>query len=160
MFGHIGLLLWSGTLGYCSDSSFPAGAYRYAKLPGFPNGCTGTLQSTLAGSTSTPLDWMIPLDNFDTIATSMQSVLRIMMLNEWHPLLFKTMDSSRLFHQPILNNSIASFIYFFVLIVISVLVSNLFVAVVWYHYTLATLIGSGRNVLGIRQALWLIYEVK
>ena len=150
-FGIVGLQLWEGNFGRCSDPNYPGGRSRYATDSQYPTGC--------AGNATHYLEWLQPLNNFNAIDYSMDSVLRIVMMNEWHSILFQAMDNVNDNYEPKENNARGSFIYFYLIVNISVVLSCLYVAVIFYHFTLNRLWGAKKVIYGVKDAFWVMYEV-
>ena len=143
-FAIVGLQLWLGLFAYCVDLNFPAGEYRYSNVTGFPNGCPR---------------WINVDDNFDNIWHSMHTIFRIVMLNEWHYLAFFTSDLKSIDHNLQQDSSSYYFIFYVFIVLFGTVINCLFVAVIYYHYKLARLWCRRQYIYGVREAMWILYEV-
>ena len=150
IYAIIGLQIFGGTFGYCSDSNYPPGRHRYTTSDNYPNGCD---------SLDNSLKWIQPLDRFDDIGKSMQSVIRVFMFNQWHPIMFSAMDSSGLDREPQAYYTKASIIYFLAIVITSIYINTLVVSVIYYHFKVAYLWRERIVIRTVSEAMWIIYQV-
>lgn len=138
----IGLHVWLSDFSRC-NTDYPGGRDFNYKDSIYPNGCNLVNQG---------------LDHFADIGFSMQSILRVVMFNQWHSILFPAMDATDQNHQPIENYNKATFLYFMVLVLVANVFNSLFVAVMYYHYSKYIYAGRRIVVRGMKEASWLVYD--
>eukprot|EP01041_Mallomonas_annulata_P008551 gene8552-17638_t len=149
LYAIIGLHSFDGSFGHCSDSEYPPRRDRYFSDTAYPDGCSGSAPDP---------HWEQPRERFDNIGKAFQSVFRVMMFNEWHPILFSAMDSVGADKQPERYFSSASVLYFTLIVLTSVVLNSLVVGVVYYHFKLSTLWGGRTVIRTVQEAMWMLYE--
>jgi hypothetical protein len=157
IFAIIGLQIWLASTAYCDNSDFPEGASRYdTSNPNFPNGCNGY---AIINGKEEAVQWVNAVSRFDNIGTSMQSVLRIFMMNDWREVLHSGLDSVGYNKNPRLNEDPAVFPYFFVVTLFSTFMMTMFIGIVYYHYIITLHIRDKISLVSIRSVMWTEYEV-
>eukprot|EP01041_Mallomonas_annulata_P008098 gene8099-16617_t len=149
VFATVGLEIFMGTFGHCSDSEYPSRRDRYFSDTAYPDGCSGSAPDP---------HWEQPRERFDNIGKAFQSVFRVMMFNEWHPILFSAMDSVGADKQPERFYSSGYILYFTLIVLTSVVLNSLVVGVVYYHFKLSTLWGGKTIIRSVKEAMWTLYE--
>ena len=146
-----------GSFGRCSDSSYEEGRSRLYKDSSYPNGCSPYID---AAGIQNNITWVTPLDNYDNIWYSMQSVLRVFLMNEWHYLLFTSTDAVGVDLNPRKDAHPEAFVFYVLLVLVAMVLNCLFISVIYYHYAVSRLMGTRKFIRGVKEALWIIYEVK
>lgn len=118
VFGILGVQLFKGAMGSCSDSSIDN-----------KKQCVGSFTDD-DGSTA-DRQWIVPFDNFDDIFHSMVTFFEVATLENWPDVLFRTIDSTDIDKGPRLDNRPYIAVLFVVFIFITTFfVMNLFISVI------------------------------
>ena len=89
----------------------------------------------------------------------MQSVLRVFLMNEWHYLLFTSTDAVGVDLNPRKDAHPEAFVFYVLLVLVAMVLNCLFISVIYYHYAVSRLQGKRKFIRGVKEALWIIYEV-
>jgi hypothetical protein len=163
-FAVIALHIWTGKFGYCSYSEYPGGRGRYESDDVYyPTGCSGTAYTSANDTVGFSLHWKLRLDDFESIFTSCKSILRVITSNEWQGLMFNAMDAIGEDIQPKKNWDRfiggMAFTYLFLVSMVGITLSALYVSLFYYHYFITTITGGRKPLFGSQDAMWSVYEV-
>ena len=156
-FSVIALQTWMGALGSCSDPNYPPTQEKDHASVDYPNGCSGfkyVENVALGYSENTEINWVNPLSNFNNIASSMQACFRVFLQSEWLDIVYQTVDSVGYDLQPEKENSTSSFLFFLPLAYLSLTMGVMFLAVVYYHFTMITMKSGRKITIGANNAMW------
>ena len=153
-----------GSMGYCLDPTYPPYRFRYEQDDKFPHGCeyvTMNLNdSSHLNTTLLQNEWIIPIDNFDNLWNSLNTVFRILTSNRWSNIFFLSTDVTGINMMPKMNHARQYFLLYLILVVIGITLHMLFVATLYYHFMITELWGNRDVVRNSRDAIWILYEVR
>lgn len=126
VFGILGLQLFMGALGFCSDETIE-----------WKKDCIGnyTVQHYDAemrlAAVSLAREWRVPFNNYDNVLYSMITFFEIAGLEMWPARMYAAVDSVELDHGPVTdNNKGIAFIYVVYIFLTTFFIMNLFVSVI------------------------------
>ena len=152
VFSILGVQLFSGKLGYCTDPS----VFTKQDCIGFNEHLYNT---TVDGSGLFVVQqrlWLSRPQNFDHVLNALLTLFEVSTLEMWSEIMYNTIDGTSPGKGPVRNNSPLVGLYFLLFVVIgSFFLLNLFVGVVIFNYNLEKRNVEGRALLSPVQERWI-----
>lgn len=143
VFAVLGLSMFKGLFFSCND--------KVAGTLGGAAGCIGTYVNPSTGVLS-PRVWSNPPYSFDNIFTSLRTLLEVVSLKAWMPVMRSGMDVTEYNKQPSINNSAINALFFLVFVFAGAFfMLKLFVGIIVGTFRQF----SGTSLLTDRQMVWL-----
>jgi hypothetical protein len=135
-FGIMSLQIWSGGFAYCSYDLYPTGEnlFLYSSKQ-FPYGCNGLANVSNSNSLNlTNIYPENPINTYNNIFSSCESIFRIVMSNNWAGICISSLSYLGFELEPRYISSSVSFLFYLFLGVIALFFSCFFAAALFYHY--------------------------